>query len=423
MTERGMRTRSARSVNQNKRLNRANGNTSDSSEDMSRSTRGKSKTRSSSRSTRSSSVGKRTEQNVVKIGDDDKAVVAKKRGNNNAENSQDESDVFGYSMLLLVAIITVFCYPPIVNYTTALFWGNTSNTTGPDIFYVFYAGWITAISTGLGALPFCFMSKPNNFYMGASNAIACGMMIAASYSLCSEGWSLDEEVEGWGVNNGIAGAASYVAEIIANLLTTIGIEGYDSDMLDSPLMRTVIGLLLGIVFIIVTQAILSNQDDLHIGNIDGASAQKMVLIVFVMTLHSLTEGIGIGVSFVGKRGMQLGQFISLSLAAHNIPEGLAVALVLTTRGVSNIRAGLWAIFTSLPQPMMAVLAFIFVKEFLPLLPVGLGFAAGAMAYVAMGELFPEAVEEIGYMKSSIIAGISCVAMFVIQEAIHSLTHG
>merc|ERR1711871_1154234 len=112
--------------------------------------------------------------------------------------------------------------------------------------------------------------------------------------------------EGWGVNNGIAGAASYVAEIIANLLTTIGIEGYDSDMLDSPLMRTVIGLLLGIVFIIVTQAILSNQDDLHIGNIDGASAQKMVLIVFVMTLHSLTEGIGIGVSFVGKRGMQLG---------------------------------------------------------------------------------------------------------------------
>jgi zinc transporter ZupT len=48
---------------------------------------------------------------------------------------------------------------------------------------------------------------------------------------------------------------------------------------------------------------------------------------------------GIGVSFGGIKGMQLGQFIALSLAVHNIPEGLAVGLVLTTRKVSKVRAG------------------------------------------------------------------------------------
>lgn len=106
-------------------------------------------------------------------------------------------------------------------------------------------------------------------------------------------------------------------------------------------MRTIVGGLLGLIFILGMKKLLDRYEDIDEMQLleGGASTQKMILIIVVMTLHSLSEGIGIGVSFGGKSGMKLGQFISLSLAVHNIPEGLAVALVLTSRKVSTIRTG------------------------------------------------------------------------------------
>lgn len=231
--------------------------------------------------------------------------------------------------------------------------------------------------------------------MGLSNAVAGGMMIAASVSLAYEG-TIHTPSEG--------------LETIDNI----------NNMLE-PIMRVLFGLLLGIAFIVSTKKILDNFEHLKLGDIEGVNAQKMVLIVFVMTLHSLTEGVGIGVSFGGKTGSQLGQFISLSLAVHNIPEGLAVALVLTSRKVSKIKSCLWAIFTSLPQPLMALPAFYFVEHFSPMLPVGLGFAAGAMAYVAVFELLVEATIDTSVMVTAIVSSIAFCGMIFIQSCVKSIS--
>jgi zinc transporter ZupT len=312
----------------------------------------------------------------------------------------------GYALLLLMIGITVFAYPE-------------QNLDRPTLAYVFYYGWITAVSTGAGVLPFYLVGIPNKMWMGVSNAVACGMMIAASYSLSFEGMTLDEETEGWGVRDGRAGASSWVAKSVSGVMDNLGLGHFaDPDALDSPTSRTLLGMTLGIVFIVVTQRVLDKYEDLKVGGFEGANAQKMVLIIFVMTLHSLSEGIGIGVSFGGNSGMHLGQFISFSLALHNIPEGLAVALVLTSRGVSRLRSGLWAVFTSLPQPVMALPAFLFVQQFLPLLPVGLGFAAGAMAWVAVFELFMDAWNDAGLAVTIPVGVVAFGVMTYVQNLLH-----
>ena len=150
-------------------------------------------------------------------------------------------------------------------------------------------------------------------------------------------------------------------------------------------------------------------------SMSGLDARKALLIVGVMTVHSFTEGVGVGVSFGGGQALVL--FITLAIAVHNIPEGLAISLVLVPRGVGWFRAALWSIFSSLPQPLMAVPAFLFVDAFRSLLPYGLGFAAGAMIWMVFSELMPDALEEASSNLITVVVTLSVVAMIAFQALI------
>lgn len=210
------------------------------------------------------------------------------------------------------------------------------------------------------------------------------MMIAASYSLVYEGCTFDDPKD--------------TSEL-------------------SVLVRTAIGAVIGLVFINVTERLLAEYEDLTIGGLDGADAKRALLIFFVMTLHSFSEGVGIGVSFGGSHGSELGVFISASLAVHNIPEGLAMAVTLMPRGTSLLTAMVWAILTSIPQPLVAVPAYEFAHHFMPVLPAGLGFAGGAMAWVAVFELLKEAIEENGLVTTGAVSSISLLGMWFLQDVI------
>lgn len=240
------------------------------------------------------------------------------------------------------------------------------------VLVVFVAALTTAIATGLGAVPFAFVPRMQRRWLGVSNAFAAGLMIAASLSLV---------VEGFGIGPG----------------------------------RTALGVLFGLVLIRLAHRFLDGRQDLHVGELEGADAKKALLIVGVMTIHSFAEGIGVGVSFGG--GDELGLFISAAIAIHNVPEGLAIALVLVPRGVSWLMAGWWSIFSSLPQPLMAVPAFLFVLWFAPFLPIGFGLAAGAMFWMTAAELLPEARADLADRSIALTVVAAIVAMFAFQELV------
>jgi len=241
----------------------------------------------------------------------------------------------------------------------------------PPVLIVFLYALLTALATGLGALPLLALRRVPDKWMGISNGAAAGLMLAASFQLVREGLNIS-------------------------------------------MSRTVIGMLIGLAAIVVSQKVLSRDHEMSVAELEGASARKALLILGVMTAHSFAEGIGVGVSFGST--VTFGVFISLAIAVHNVPEGLAISLSMVPRGVSVWRAAWWSVFSSLPQPLMAVPAFLFVQVFEPVLPVGLGLAAGAMIWMAQSELVPEAIElapKEQVATALTLAGIAMVAFQVL----------
>ena len=241
-----------------------------------------------------------------------------------------------------------------------------------DALVVFLYALLTAIATGLGAVPFLFARTISERFVAYSGAIAAGLMLGASFGLVAEG------------------------------------TAYGS-------AQTVAGGLLGVVFILVTQGVLGERDsqDLVFEAARGEGARRMLLMVIVMTVHSFAEGVAVGVSFGG--GVTLGAVITIAIAIHNVPEGVAISAVLRPQGVSVTRCAGWSVFSSLPQPLMAVPAFLFVETFRTALPYGLGFAAGAMVFMVLGELLPEAYDHGERAQVATLAAASAVAMVLFQQ--------
>jgi zinc transporter ZupT len=201
-------------------------------------------------------------------------------------------------------------------------------------------------------------------------------------------------------------AAGFMAGASVGLLYEGGIES---------VARTALGAIIGGAFVFASHRILGGHDDLHVGALRGAGARRGLIIIAIMTVHSITEGVGVGVSFAD--GKSIGLLIAVAIAVHNVPEGLAISLALVPSGSSVPAAAAWSIFSSLPQPLMAVPAYLGVHVVRSLLPWGLGFAAGAMLWLSLGYMLPDSFKDVRPIPAGMTFAIGTIVMVAVGAVI------
>ena len=218
--------------------------------------------------------------------------------------------------------------------------------------------------TALGAAMVFFFKELNQRALNTMLGFAAGVMIAASF------WSLLKPA--------------------IEMSAAAGVPSW---------LPAVVGFLSGGVFLLAIDKVLPH---LHLGlemkNAEGikTSWQRSTLLILAITLHNIPEGLAVGVAFgslgSGWTPAAFGGALALTfgIGLQNFPEGAAVSVPLRREGLSRMKAFQYGQLSGFVEPIAGVLGAMLVLLVKPLLPYALSFAAGAMIFVVVEELIPEA---------------------------------
>ena len=197
-----------------------------------------------------------------------------------------------------------------------------------------------------------------------------------------------------------------------------------ADMGKFAFVPAAVGFLLGIAFLLAMDHLVPH---LHMGceEPEGlkSSWKKTTMLVLAVTLHNIPEGMAVGVTFAGalteNTAMTLaGAFaLSVGIAIQNFPEGAIISMPLRSQGLTKKRAFAYGALSGIVEPAAALLTILLTGFVVPLLPYLLAFAAGAMIYVVVEELIPEAQSGAHSNISTIGVAAGFVLMMILDVAL------
>lgn len=212
---------------------------------------------------------------------------------------------------------------------------------------VFVGSFISALSTGLGAVPILFMRNITHRLRDVLLAYAAGIMTSASvYNL------IPEAIQH---SNWFVLTAGILLERLVLLVMEMYIPHADLEDPDSKTFQL---------------------------------ESKSFLIIAAITLHNLPEGLSVGVSYASETH-NLGNLIAFSIGLQNAPEGFIVALFLVNQNIGRFKALGIATLTGAVEIITSLIGFYLSSWVNGLVPYGLAFAAGAMMFIVYKELIPE----------------------------------
>jgi ZIP family zinc transporter len=215
---------------------------------------------------------------------------------------------------------------------------------------------LAGLATGAGALPALLFKEVNQKTLFMMLGGAAGVMLAATaFSLVAPGIQYGNQL--W------PGKGIFVVGI---------------------------GMMIGALFLEYSDRWLphGNVADETEGLATSEALRRIWLFVIAITVHNFPEGMAVGVSF-GSGNWHNGSSLAIAIALQNIPEGLAVALPLVGLGYNRRQAVIVATLTGLVEPIGGFLGVAAVTLFGALLPIGMGFAAGAMLFVIADDIIPQ----------------------------------
>ena len=184
-----------------------------------------------------------------------------------------------------------------------------------------------------------------------------------------------------------------------------------------------VGFVLGVGFMLLLDYVtphihITKQQEEGIKSNKLSKTSKMMLAV---TLHNIPEGLAVGVVIAGMINGNINQqallALSIGIAIQNFPEGIIVSMPLKEEGFSKGKAFLFGFISGVVEPIAGSLAILLTALVSVILPYTLAFAAGVMIYVVVEELIPEANEGKHSNLATIGLAVGFVLMMVLDIAL------
>lgn len=220
---------------------------------------------------------------------------------------------------------------------------------------------------------------------------------------------------------GFAAGVMIAASIWSLIVPSIEMASYMGKLSFLP---AAIGFILGILFLLVLDTIVPH---LHVNSDhpEGIKSKlkRSTMLVLSLTLHNIPEGMAVGVvlagAFYGDSMITLSGALALSIgiAIQNFPEGAIISMPLKSEGMSKQKSFLYGVLSGVVEPISAIITILMIKFIAPVLPYLLSFAAGAMIYVVVEELIPQSQSKEHSNLATISLSIGFVLMMILDVAL------